>query len=146
RIEKGQLVLVKDTLLYDIHERMGDSQEAIDHYATRLDGGLWPADQRAGLRVERLISADRDIDPKQIAELVGRYGAAAADWETAAIAFTAAKNKTPLVVLRGVSDLVDAQDGEAYGNLAQFEAGTRRVMQELLRRFDAALPGLAAAR
>jgi adenosylhomocysteine nucleosidase len=141
-IEKGAVLLVKDTLLYDIHERMGDSQEALDHYTTQLDPELWPRGQRAGLRIERLVSADRDIDPAEIALLVRRFGAVAADWETAAIAFVAARNKTPLVVLRGVSDLVSPQGGEAYGNLEQFEAGSRRIMGELLRRFDAALPEL----
>jgi len=146
KVERGQVLLVKDTLLYDIHERMGDSQEAIDHYTTRLDPELWPRGRRNGLRVERLISADRDIDPAEIPELEKRYGAVAADWESAAIAFVARRNKTPLVILRGVTDLVDTKGGEAYGNLEVFEAGTRKVMKELLERFDAALPELAPGR
>lgn len=142
-VERGQVILVSETLLYDIHERMGDSQEAIDHYTTRLDPDFWPKDQRQGLRVARLISADRDIDPAEIPELRKRYRAVAADWESAAIAFVAARNKTPLVILRGVSDLVTLEGGEAYGNLAQFEAGTQRVMRDLLQRLEAALPALA---
>jgi hypothetical protein len=58
----------------------------------------------------------------------------------------AKRNKTPLVILRGVTDLVDTKGGEAYGNLEVFEAGTRKVMKDLLERFDAALPELAAGR
>lgn len=143
-IERGQLLLVSDTLLYDIHERMGDSQEAIDHYATRLATELWPKQQRQGLRVERLVSADRDIDPAEVASLHERFGAVAADWESAGIAFVAARNRTPLLILRGVSDIVGPAGGEAYGNLANFEEGTRLVMGELLRRLEAALPLLAA--
>ena len=142
RVERGQVLLVKDTLLYDIHERMGDSQEAIDHYTTRLDFERWPSARRAGLRVERLVSADRDIDPAEIPELERRYAAVAADWESAAIAFVAKRNRTPLVVLRGVSDLVGKEGGEAYGSPETFEAGTRRVMKDLLERFDAALTEL----
>lgn len=141
-VERGAILLVKDTLVYDIHERMGDSQEALDHYTTRLDPELWPRSQRAGLLVERLISADRDIDPAEIAELRRRFGAVAADWESAAIAFVAARNKTPLVILRGVSDLVGPEGGEAYGDLAQFEQGSQRIMRELLQRFEAAAPEL----
>ncbi len=141
-VARGQVLLVKDTLVYDIHERMGDSQEALDHYATKLDPELWPRGQRAGLRMERLISADRDIDPTEIPELVRRFGAVAADWESAAIAFVAARNKTPLAILRGVSDLVGPEGGEAYGDLAQFEAGSQRIMGEQLRRFEAAVPEL----
>jgi adenosylhomocysteine nucleosidase len=144
-VERGQVILVSDTLLYDIHELMGDSQEAIDHYATRLDPDLWPRDQRARIKIARLISADRDIDPAAVAELRRRYGAVAGDWESAAIAFTAARNKTPLVILRGVTDVVTSAGSEAYGSMETFEAGARRVMQDLLSRFQAALPQLAGS-
>ena len=49
----------------------------------------------------------------------------------------AARNKVPVLILRGVSDLVGEQGGEAYGNIAMFEAGATRVMVSLLKH----LPG-----
>ena len=37
-----------------------------------------------------------------------------------------------MLILRGVSDLVGAEGGEAYGAPGAFEAGARPVMAELL--------------
>lgn len=137
RIAAGQVILVERALVYDIIEQMGDSAEAIRHYETRLDLS-WlrdplPHPVRRGL----LVSADRDILPADIPMLVEKYNAAAADWESAAIAWVAAKNNTRCLILRGVSDLVDGAGGEAYGNLGLFHDRTRAVMQALF----AQLPG-----
>jgi adenosylhomocysteine nucleosidase len=37
RIEKGTIILVERTLVYDIIEQMGDGAEAIEHYSTEID-------------------------------------------------------------------------------------------------------------
>ncbi len=61
-----------------------------------------------------------------------KYGAVAGDWESGAIAWVAHRNRVPVVILRGVSDLVGAEGGEAYANLSVFEAGARVVMKRLV--------------
>lgn len=132
RIETGQVILVERALVYDIIEQMGDADEAIRHYETRLDLA-WlrdplPHPVQRGL----LVSADRDILPADIPTLVEKYDAAAADWESGAIAWVAAKNNTRCLILRGVSDLVGGAGGEAYGNLDLFHTRTHTVMRTLI--------------
>jgi len=61
-----------------------------------------------------------------------RYGASAADWESGAIAWVAARNQRRCLILRGVSDLVGVDGGEAYSEPSAFVAGTQTVMQQLL--------------
>ncbi|HRQ24470.1 MAG TPA: hypothetical protein PLF42_13670, partial [Anaerolineales bacterium] len=58
-------------------------------------------------------------------------GAVAGDWESGALAWVANKNNARLLILRGVSDLVSEQAGEAYDNLAMFEARAKEVMEKL---------------
>jgi len=138
RIERFATILVERTLVYDIVEMMGDSQEAINHYTTKLDLNFLPAELPGGVRKGLLISADRDLAPEQIPQLVQRYQATVVDWETAAIAYVARRNGVRLIALRGVSDLVSEKaGGEAYGNLGVFASGTARVMHDLLEQLPA---------
>lgn len=150
-VEKGDVVLVDKTVVYDIVEQMGDSAEAIADYTTTIDLAWIGKELPAGVRRGPLVSADRDLLPADIPRLRESYGAAAGDWESGAIAWIAARNHVPVLILRGVSDLVGADGSEAYGNLAAFEAGARQVMKRLLdglpfwlERFDASsLPASA---
>lgn len=132
RVEVGTILLVSQTIVYDIFEQMGDADEAIAHYATEIDlswlRGNGPPSVRRGL----LVSADRDILGEDIPLLAEKYGAIAADWESGAIAWVAQRNGVRCLILRGVSDLVSAEGGEAYGDLALFHARTRSIMQTLL--------------
>jgi vancomycin resistance protein YoaR len=79
-----------------------------------------------------LVSADRDILTGDIPGLVEKYGAVAADWESGAIAWVAQKNGLRCLILRGVTDLVGATGGEAYGNIQVFHENTRMVMKTLI--------------
>ena len=63
--------------------------------------------------------------------MVKQYGAVAADWESGAIAWVARKNNVRCLILRGVTDLVGGQGGEAYGNIALFHERTKDVMKAL---------------
>jgi len=145
RIERGEIILVTRTLLYDIHEQMGDPQEAIDHYTSELDLSwldTWAGDPgNKTIRRGLLVSADRDLVPGDIPMLVEKYGAVAADWESAAITWVAHKNGIRCVILRGVSDLVSPAGGEAYNNLDLFHRNTRTLMEALLGK----VPGLLVA-
>jgi adenosylhomocysteine nucleosidase len=131
-IEPGEVILVDRTIVYDIIEQMGDSAEAIEHYSTKLDLSWlkqpYPHPVRRGL----LVSADRDIVVEDISRLVKQYGAFAADWESGAIAWVAKKNIVRCLILRGVTDVVGAGGGEAYGNIALFHERTKGVMKALI--------------
>ncbi len=131
RIERFANVLVTKTIVYDIVEQMGDAQEAIDFYATPIDLAWIAGRPTPPVRQAPLLSADRDLIAGQIPELVRKYDAIAVDWESGAIAWTARRNHVRVVILRGVTDLVGEQGGEAYGNVAVFEQGTARVMKSL---------------
>jgi len=136
RIERGTVILVERTLIYDIIEQMTDPEAAIAHYSTDLDLGWLPRELPSPAVRGLLVSGDRDIVVQDIPELIRKYDAVAADWESAAIAWVAKRNGQRLLILRGVSDLVNRSGGEAYGNYELFIARTREIMEQLL----AALP------
>jgi len=131
-IERGEIVLAGRTLVYDIFEQMGEPESHIAHYSTKVDLAWlekpYPTKVRRGL----LISGDRDLAPDEIKELKRRYGAIAGDWESGSIAFVAQRNDTPCLILRGVSDIVSEQGGEAYGDVSVFEESAKEIMEELL--------------
>jgi len=130
-IETGTVILVERTLVYDIIEQMGDSDEAIAYYGSSLDLGWLPSELPHPVSRGLLVSADRDILVDDIPTLIEKYGAVAADWESGAISWVAEQNKTRLLVLRAVSDLVGGDGGEAYGNLGLFHERTKIVMKNL---------------
>jgi adenosylhomocysteine nucleosidase len=134
RVRQGAILLVTRTIPYDIHERMGDPEEAIWAYTTEIDVAWLGADVPPGVSKATLVSADRDLVPADIPQLVSRFESIAADWESAAIAYVARRRCVPLVVLRGVSDLVDAErdEAEAAGNLSLFQARCAEVMHTLI--------------
>jgi adenosylhomocysteine nucleosidase len=85
-----------------------------------------------------LVSGDRDLLVAEIPRLKREFGAVAGDWESGAIAWVAARNNTRCLILRGVTDLVGGERGEAYdGHIEVFVEGARQVMTELVDK----LPG-----
>lgn len=135
-VERGEILLVERTLVYDIVEQMGDFDEHIAHYTTEIDLGWLREPLPQVVRRSLLVSGDRDLLVEDVAMLKDRYGAVAGDWESGAIAFVAARNRIRLLILRGVSDLVSPAGSEAYGNLQYFAQSTRDIFRQLL----AALP------
>jgi adenosylhomocysteine nucleosidase len=133
-IDRDAVVLVDSTLVYDIIEQMGDSDEAVEYMSTIIDLSWLKKPYPQPVLCARLVSADRDILPQDIPMLCSRYHAVAADWESGAIAWVAGRNEVRCLILRGVSDLVDADaGGEAYGEIEVFHSGTRRVMESLIK-------------
>ena len=128
----GTLLLADFTLVYDIIEQMGDADEALAHYAKEIDLSWLRGPLPLPVQRELLISADRDIVSAEIAGLRARFGAIAADWESGAIAHVAARNGVRCLILRGVTDLVSADAGEAYGRPELFAARTETIMARLL--------------
>jgi adenosylhomocysteine nucleosidase len=132
-IRKYDIILVDRTVIYDIAEAMGDSQEAIDEYSTTIDLSWIGGDFPTAVTKTLLVSADKDLVPSEIPMLKSTYHAVAGDWETGAIAYTCAKNNQRVLILRGVSDLVSLEKGgEAYQKRSVFIDGTEVVMKKLL--------------
>jgi adenosylhomocysteine nucleosidase len=133
RIKRFDIVAVEKVVIYDIAEAMGDSKEAIEEYSTTLP---LPARFPVPAVKATMYSADRDLTAAGLREMDARYHPVVVDLESGAIAWVAHKNGTPLLILRGVTDLVSMEKAEAQGNLQLFQENTTRVMQDLV----AALP------
>ncbi len=134
RVQLGDKRLVTRTIVYDVLEAIADSAEAISTYTTDIDSGWLGDDFPVAAERSLMISADRDLIPADVPDLVARYGAVVADWESAAIAYVARRRGTRVLILRAVSDLVDGTrvEGEAIGNLPLFQERCDSVMQSLL--------------
>ena len=131
-IEKGEIVLVNKTIVYDIIEQMGDGEDHICHYSTSLNLSWLLKPSPYPVHEGLMVSADRDILPEDIHNLKSRFSARAADWESGAIAYVAMRNETPCLILRGVSDIVSAEGGEAYGDIGIYESAAREIMKDLV--------------
>lgn len=131
-IERFDIVLANKTIIYDIIEAMGDSKEAIADYTTQIDLTWLGENYPTKVRITSLVSADKDLKIDEIAQLKKEYAAIAGDWETGAIAYVSQRNKKKILIIRGVSDLVSNQKGEAYGNFNLFIQRTDSVMAKLL--------------
>jgi adenosylhomocysteine nucleosidase len=129
-VSQGDIILVEQTYVYDIVELMGDL-DIVSYYATSLDltwlSEPYPFPVRRGL----IASADSDLPPGKIPFLKS-HGAIAADWESAALAWVAQHNKARLLILRGVSDMVSEDGGEAYNNIEVFNERARGIMAQLI--------------
>ncbi len=132
-IERGTILLVTRTIVYDILEQMGDFDEHIAHYTTDLDfSWLGSPDPQPVLR-SLLVSGDKDLVADEIPQLKARYHAVAGDWESGAIAFVASHNGVRCLILRGVTDLVGSGGGEAYdGTMQLFTERTGEMMKRLV--------------
>jgi adenosylhomocysteine nucleosidase len=133
KTEIFDIILADKTVIYDIKEAMGDSKEAIDDYTTVIDLN-WLDTLNFPVKVTRslLVSADRDLLTNEINDLAKEYNAIAGDWESGSIAYVSARNKKKLIILRGVTDIVSSQSGEAYNNFSLFEYRTDLVMNKLI--------------
>lgn len=129
-VNQGDIILVDKTYVYDIVELMGDL-DIVSYYASTLDlswlAEPYPFPVRRGL----IASADSDVPPDKIPSLKVQ-GAIAADWESAALAWVAERNHARLLILRGVSDMVSEEGGEAYDNIEVFHERARSIMQLLI--------------
>lgn len=129
-VNVGQILLVGKTIVYDIQERIGDPALAIEAYTTVLDLN-WINVCPPHVKQALMVSGDCDLDPAQIGTLKENYGAVAGDWESGAIAHICHLNGLPCLILRGVSDLVSPQHGEAYGDPGLFKTRTLEIMRDL---------------
>lgn len=129
--QKGDLILARRTVVYDIIEQMGDAAEAIAHYSTDLDLG-WLGPLPDDVIPATLVSADRDLLPGEMPLLREEFGAVAGDWESGAIAYVAARNGVRCLILRAVSDVVGPDGSDAYGDYGRFREAAREIIWQLL--------------
>ena len=139
----GDIVLVTKTTIYDIYEAMGDAAETIADYASPLDTSRWPTQHTAHNDPSPIVSGDRDLIPGDVAKLHATYHANVGDWESGSIAFVARKNAVPLIILRAVTDVLDADHpSPTTGDLAAWQKQTAIAMAALLDLISEALPDL----
>ena len=129
-VRQGEIILVEKTYVYDIVELMGDL-EIVSYYAASLDLSWLAEPYPYPVRRGTVASADSDLPPAKI-PLLRSQGAIAADWESAALAWVAQRNNARLLILRGVSDMVSEEGGEAYNNIEMFNERARGIMQQLV--------------
>jgi len=129
RVHRFDIVALERVVIYDIAEAMGDSKEAIDHYSTNLP---LPARLPGSAIRATMYSGDRDLTAAGLKEMDAQYRPVVADWESGAIAWVAHRNSIPVLILRGVTDLVSTEKAEAQGNLSLFEDNAARVMRSLV--------------
>ena len=58
RVKTGEILLVTETLMYDIYERMENPDQARAHYASTIDLSILAQPYPQEVRLSRLISAD----------------------------------------------------------------------------------------
>lgn len=129
-VQQGDIILVDKTYVYDIIELMGDL-DITNYYASSLDLSWLAEPYPHPVRRGMIASADSDLPPDKISFLKGK-DAIAADWESAALAWVARKNNARLLILRGVSDMVSADGGEAYNNIEVFNERAKGIMERLI--------------
>jgi adenosylhomocysteine nucleosidase len=134
-VNQGDVILVDRAFVYDIVELMGDL-DISTYYTSSVDlnwlAEPYPYSARRGI----IASADSDLPPDRIRFLKSK-GALAADWESAALAWVAQKNQARLLILRGVSDMVSEQGGEAYNNIEIFKQRAKGIMKMLFDQLPA---------
>lgn len=131
-INTSDVVLVEETVIYDIYEKMGDADEHIKEYRTKINldwlGNEFPFDVIRSI----IVSGDKDLEPKEIGYLKDKYSAIVGDWESGSIAHVSQSNNVKVLILRGVTDLVSSSEGELYGDIQMFQQRTNRVMKQLI--------------
>ena len=133
KISAGETLLVNETVAYDIYERMGNPEEAIRSYSTKLDLSFITPPYPIPVEVGKIASADQDIDPSMVSTLIEKFEVRAADWESSSIAWVSARNGLPCLILRTVSDVVNETAGEIYDDdLAQFDERCKWIMENLV--------------
>jgi adenosylhomocysteine nucleosidase len=136
----NDVVLVDETVIYDIYERMLDADEAIAEFRVKIDVGRWPASLRDRVIVGPIASGDRDLQPDDLAKLQAKYRATVGDWESGSIAWVASRNNVRVLILRGVTDTVDGKGSVTDGNPGAWERATAGLMKTLLALLTDALP------
>ncbi|WP_053957650.1 5'-methylthioadenosine/S-adenosylhomocysteine nucleosidase [Inediibacterium massiliense] len=132
-IEREEIILVNRAIVYDILEEMGDPSEEIEYFTTDIDLSFLKGEYPHPVKKTLMLTGDRDLQPKEVEYLHETFGGVAGDWESGAIAWIAKRNEKKLLILRGVSDIVGKDGGEAYGQVNIFRENATKIMKELIK-------------
>lgn len=133
-VDLYETILVDETIVYDLIDRIGESGKSIQYYRMTIPLEWLKNEELNRLKKAKMATADQDLDPKQLKELNTKYGVIVGDWESGGIAWVAYRNETKLLILRGVSDVVGEKGNPAYiVDERIFLEGVRIVMTELIK-------------
>ena len=132
-IEQYQVALANKTVPYDIINQIGDPDSAINRLTTEIDLSWLKEPYPSPVVKGTIVSGDRDLIPEDVPMLRDKYGAKVGDWESASIAYVCDKNNVKLLILRGVSDLVGPDGGDAYGQRVVWVEAAERIMKTLFK-------------
>ena len=132
-IERDQVALADKTVPYDIINQIGDPDSAINRLTTEIDLSWLKEPYPIPVVRGTIVSGDRDLIPEDVPMLRKKYGAKVGDWESASIAYVCHKNNVKLLILRGVSDLVGPNGGDAYGQRTVWVEAAERIMKTLFK-------------
>ena len=132
-IERDQIVLADKTVPYDIINQMGEADSSIERLTTVIDLSWLREPYPIPVLQGTIVSGDRDLIPDEVHMLRDKYGARVGDWESASIAYVCDKNKVKLLILRGVSDLVGPDGGDAYGARVEWVVAAEGIMKTLFK-------------
>jgi adenosylhomocysteine nucleosidase len=131
------LLLATRTVVYDFTSAVPQANASmLRSQATDLPGDVSLAEMPFPVSPAVLATGDGDPSPAQVERLRRDEGASAVDWESGAVAWVCARDRTPCLILRGVAD-----DATATG-AAQLEAYSRNtplVMERLWAVWEALL-------
>lgn len=131
-IKRDTIIMVEKAVVYDIINQMSPAETAIKKFTTKIDLD-WVTEPPISVHRTTIVSGDRDLQPQDIPMLKEKYGASVGDWESGAIAWVCKQNKVKVLILRGVSDLVDSEGGEAYeGNKSVWYEAAERIIRHLV--------------
>jgi adenosylhomocysteine nucleosidase len=130
-VERDQVALADKTVVYDIINQIGDTDSAIARLTTEIDLDWLKEPYPIPVVRGTIVSGDRDLIPEDIPVLRDKYGAKVGDWESAGIAYVCNKNGAHLLILRGVSDLVGSDGGDAYGSRVTWVEAAEKIMKNL---------------
>ena len=75
--QRGSIILVEQTLVYDLGVQIGEIAEAVSQYTTILDLSWLATNYPQTVHRTLLISGDRDLIAGEVADLRAQYGAVA---------------------------------------------------------------------
>jgi adenosylhomocysteine nucleosidase len=131
-IERDDIVLVEKAVVYDIISKIGSTEKAVNYFSSDIDLSWLKEPYPIPVHKGTIVSGDRDIQPDDIPLLKEKYGAKVGDWESGSISFVCRHNEVKLVILRGVSDLVDSEGGDAYGDRVIWVEAAEKIIRKLI--------------
>ena len=131
--------MVRSPIIYNIYYQMYPRIDHIAHNTTYLDLSWLGDDHPMPVLREKFLSGNHDLIMEEIPALKENYEAIAGDWEPGAISYIAVKNKTSLLFLRGVSDLISETAGEAYEDSGIIEDNAYSILQSMISTLPACL-------